>query len=78
MYFDHDWHTLPYSLSTWETAFEMSLLQQLEAEVLIGQLSPKQRAEIYNIKHGCDGTLKQLARKTVHKAQRLFFILLGF
>jgi len=70
MYFDHDWHTLPYSLSTRETAFEMSLLQQLEAEVLIGQLSPKQRAEIYNIKHGCDGTLKQLARKTVRKEQR--------
>jgi len=48
----------------------MSLLQQLEAEVLIGQLSYKQRAEIYNIKHGCDQALKQLAGKTVHEEQR--------
>ena len=70
MHFDHDWHTLPYFLSTRETAFEMSLLQQLEAEVLIGQLSYKQCAEIYSIKHGCDHALKQLAGKTVHKEQR--------
>jgi len=48
----------------------MSLLLQLEAEVLIGQLSYKQRAEIYNIKHGCDQALKQLAGKTVHEEQR--------
>lgn len=70
MYFDDDWHTLPYFMSTRETAFEMSLLQQLDAEVLIGQLSYKQRAEIYNIKHGCDHLFKQLAGKTVSTEQR--------
>ena len=44
--------SLPYFLSTRETAVEMSLLQQLDAETLIGQLSYKQRAELYNYKYG--------------------------
>ena len=70
IYFDRDWHTLPYFLSTRETAFEMSLLLQLDAEVLIGQLSYKQRAEIYNIKHGYDHSFKQLAGKTVSAGRK--------
>lgn len=70
MYFDDDWHTLPYFLSTRETAFDMSLLQQLDAEVLIGQLSYKQRAEIYNMKHDYGHCLKQFAGKTVPAAQK--------
>lgn len=58
------------TLSTRETAFEMSLLLQLDAEVLIGQLSYKQRAEIYNIKHGYDHSFKQLAGKTVSAGRK--------
>jgi hypothetical protein len=58
--FDDDWQSLPYFLSTRETAVEMSLLQQLDAEILIGQLSYKQRAEIYNYKHGYDKPTKRI------------------
>ena len=50
--YDDNWHTLPYFVSSRETAVEMSMLRQLDAEILIGQLSYKQRAEIYNYTHG--------------------------
>ena len=49
-------------MSTRETAFEMALLDQLDAEVLIGQLSYKQRSEIYNIKHGYDNAKKNTSK----------------
>lgn len=60
IYFDEDWETLPYFMSTRETAVEMSFLRQLDAEILIGQLSYKQRAEIYNYKHGHDKAKKRI------------------
>ena len=47
-------------MSTRETAVEMSFLRQLDAEILIGQLSYKQRAEIYNYKHGHDKAKKRI------------------
>lgn len=50
--YDEDFQTLPYFMSTRETAFEMPILKQLDAEILIGQLSYKQRSEIYNVVHG--------------------------
>lgn len=49
-------------MSTRETAFEMALLHQLDAEVLIGQLSYKQRSEIYNVKHGYDSAKKSTGK----------------
>jgi hypothetical protein len=49
-------------MSTRETAFEMALLHQLDAEVLIGQLSYKQRSEIYNVKHGYDSVKKDTGK----------------
>lgn len=54
LHYNEDFHSLEYFMSTRETAFEMALLHQLDAEVLIGQLSYKQRSEIYNVKHGYD------------------------
>ena len=42
IYFSEDWESLPYFISTRETAVQMSLLQQLDAEILIGQLSYKE------------------------------------
>ena len=63
IYFSEDWESLPYFISTRETAVQMSLLQQLDAEILIGQLSYKQRAEIYNYKHGHDKATKKIRSK---------------
>ena len=58
LYYNEDFHSHKYFMSTRETAFEMALLDQLDAEVSIGQLSYKQRSEIYNIKHGYDSAKK--------------------
>ena len=49
--YDDDWEILPYFLSSREIALEMSILSQLDAKILIGQLSYKQRADIYNYTH---------------------------
>ena len=49
-----DWSTLPYFLSTRETAFSMDFLSRLDSEILIGQLSYKQKADIYNDVHGSE------------------------
>lgn len=49
--FNHDWASLPYFVSSRETALSMSLLQQFNAEILIGQLSFKQCADVYNFLH---------------------------
>ena len=59
--YNDNYKSLHYFVSTRETAFEMSLLDHFDIEVLIGQLSYKQRSEIYNMKHGYDK-----ARKKVH------------
>ncbi len=52
LYYDDDWSTLPYFVSTQKTAFSVTLLQNYDAELLIGQVSYKQRANIYNYVHG--------------------------
>jgi len=52
LYYDDDWSTLPYFISTQKTAFSVTLLQNYDAELLIGQVSYKQRANIYNYNHG--------------------------
>ena len=57
--YDEDFKSLPYFLSTRETAFEMAMLKKLDVEVLIGQLSYKQRSEIYNVIHNCDSAKKR-------------------
>ena len=50
--YDDNWKELPYFILSRETAFETKILFQLDAEILIGTLSYKQRAEIYNCVHG--------------------------
>ena len=47
MYHNDDSTELDYFMSTRETAFRRSLLKHLDAEILIDQLSYKQKAEIY-------------------------------
>lgn len=49
--YNTDWKSLPYFVSSRETAFSMTLLNRLDSEVLIGQLSYKQRADIFNDVH---------------------------
>ena len=56
--YDH-WMTLPYFLSSQETGFELEMLRKFDVELLIGQISYKQKADIYNISNGYDATKKQ-------------------
>lgn len=57
--YDADWEKLQYFISSQETAFEVSMLQKFDFELLIGQLSYKQRAEIYNATHGYEAIKKK-------------------
>ena len=55
--FNHDWSSLPYFISSRETGFSMEILKQLDAYILIGNISFKQQADIYNYMHNyvtCD------------------------
>ena len=49
--FDSDWKSLSYFVSSRDTAFSLQILQQAEANVLIGQLSFQQQADMYNYIH---------------------------
>ena len=62
--FNDDYKSLRYFVSTRETAFDMSLLEQFDIEILVGQLSYKQRTDIYNLKHGYDKTKKKVPSGT--------------
>jgi len=53
VYFYSNWKTLPYFLSSNETAFSMKLMERFDAEIFIGQLSFKQCADLYNYLHLC-------------------------
>ncbi len=50
--YDETWADLRYFLSTHQTAFETSLLTAFKAELLIEQVSYKQRCDVYNYIHG--------------------------
>lgn len=62
LHFDNNWNDLPYLVSSQETAFEMSFLEKYDTELLIGILSYKQKADIYNCQNGYD-ELKKKGRK---------------
>lgn len=49
--FDNDWNQLPFFVSTAMTAFETSFLQNFNAELLLGQITYKQKCDIYNYTH---------------------------
>ena len=57
--YDDDCFALPYFLSTHVTAFQMKMLHTLNAEILLGQISYKQKSEIYNYTHGYDFVAKK-------------------
>lgn len=48
---DNNWAELPYFISTSKTGFSTTLLEKFDAELLLGQLSYKQKADIYNFYH---------------------------
>ena len=52
VYYDSDWATNDYFVSSSLTAFSMSLIQQVDSQVLIGQLSYKQISDIFNVHSG--------------------------
>lgn len=54
-----NWMKLPYFISSQETGFEMKMLKQFDVELLIGQISYKQKADIYNLSKGYDTTKKK-------------------
>ena len=58
MKYDNDWASLKYFISTQETGFELQMLKNYDVELLIGQISYKQKADIYNITNGYDVTKK--------------------
>jgi len=43
---DPDWEKLDYFVSSSETAFELCMLRKFDAELLLGQMSYSQKAEI--------------------------------
>lgn len=59
MEYDNNCLDLPYFLSTHMTAFQTKLLHSLSAEILLGQISYKQKSEIYNYTHGYDSATKK-------------------
>ena len=44
--YDDDWQDHTYFISTQETGFELSMLKEFDVELLIGQMSYKQKATI--------------------------------
>ena len=57
LYYDQDWMDNDFFLSTQQTAFSMRLLRNFNSELLIGQISYNQKANIYNTIHGHNGRL---------------------
>ena len=46
--FDLEWESLPYFVSSRESVFSMDMLSRFNAEIILGQLSFKQCADVYN------------------------------
>ena len=58
IHYDDDCLDLPYFLSMNMTAVQTKMLKSLSAEILLGQLSYKQKSDIYNFIHGYDIAVK--------------------
>lgn len=50
-YYDEDWEEHEYLLCSGKTAFEIRMLKKFEIEILLGKLSFKEKADIYNDVH---------------------------
>lgn len=57
--YDSDWADLPYFVSSQETVFESLFLKKMDTDLLIGQISYRQKADIYNYFHGSYNIKKQ-------------------
>ena len=55
--FTNNWEALPYFVSSRETVFSMTLLKRFHSEILLGQLSFMQCANVYNHTNKCDWQL---------------------
>ena len=64
--YDDDYTQLPYFFSSHMTVFETKLLCHLTAEMLLGQISYRQRSDIYNYIHGCDSAKKESVQTMPH------------
>lgn len=69
MFYNTNWKSLPYFMSSQETGFELSMLTKFDAELLIGQISFKQKAEIYNVSMDYDSVKKRCSSKESEKTQ---------
>ena len=58
MVYDKNCMELPYFLSTTMTAFATRMLTTLSAEILLGQMSYRQKTDIYNYIHDYDAATK--------------------
>ena len=58
LHFDADWEENNYFISSQETAFELQLLSKFDVELLIGKVSYKLRAEMYNAIHNYEDVKK--------------------
>ena len=52
-FFNANWRVLRYFVSSSLTAFSMSTLKRIDIDIVVGQLSYKQIADIYNQVHSC-------------------------
>ena len=66
--YDEDCLDLPYFVSTNQTIFHTKMLSNLTTEILLGQLSYKQKAEIYNYSHGYHQALKKSGKVASHSS----------
>lgn len=62
-----NWSSLPYFISSQETAFEMKFLNMYDTELLIGELSYKQKADIYNCYHGYEDLDQQSGNDMIRR-----------
>ena len=69
LYYDEDYLSLPYFIASQETAFEMDFLQKFDAELLIGQISYSQKAEIYNYQYEYPSVKKRHSTRSKKKEQ---------
>lgn len=51
LHFDSNWSKLPYFLCTAMTAFEVTFLDRFEVELFLGQITYKQKCDMYNFMH---------------------------
>lgn len=58
MTYDDDWFQLPYFMSSSKTGFAMCFLRRYDTELLISQISYREKCDIYNIYHNYDQTRK--------------------